>query len=252
MKLVILSDLHILGPDDAVGKGLLRVLQTELQAGDTLVLAGDIFDAFMGGKDFFCQKFATLISAIRGTADRGVTVHMIEGNHDIQLKGVFPGLQVHGESVELQLGGKRFYVAHGDRVDQSDTQYKMLRWFFRSRVMQALTWALPGPSLEFVAEGLSRYSRGEAPLLPEQWSAEDLQEMRDRFHGFASEKVGQGFDYVVLGHCHDLDEAWLSSGSHSGQYINMGFPRVHRRFLVWTEDMGKIERHEFSFDSSTG
>jgi hypothetical protein len=54
--------------------------------------------------------------------------------------------------------------------------------------------------------------------------------------------VAEGYDYVVMGHCHDLDEMSFKVGERVGQYVNVGYPPVHGSYLSWSPGDEKIMR----------
>jgi hypothetical protein len=62
------------------------------------------------------------------------------------------------------------------------------------------------------------------------------------YRAHAETKRSQGFDFVVMGHCHDLDD-W------GGFYWNMGYPPVHRQYIVFDPRAGaakvSLERRNF-------
>lgn len=242
---MVVSDLHIWGPEDPLYRSLLSLLKEKAQPGDTVVLAGDVFDLFVGNKKLFLERFSEFFSALRACGERGVRLHYIEGNHDFHLRGAFagiPGFQVHSHHVALELGEKRFFVAHGDTVDRSDYGYRALRVFFRSPVMKALVYALPGSWLDKIGKESSRKSRGAKPLLPVELPIDRIERLRRIYRNFAVERMSEGYDFVVLGHCHDLDQASFKIGARSGQYVNVGYPRVHGSFLSWGPNEAEINR----------
>ena len=53
MSVLIVSDLHIRGPSDPLYSSLLSLLRDRAATGDTVVLAGDLFDLFVGNKKYF-------------------------------------------------------------------------------------------------------------------------------------------------------------------------------------------------------
>ncbi len=244
MRLLVVSDLHIWGSDDPVYRSLLTLIQNGTKEGDTLILAGDVFDLFVGNKEVFVNRYREFFDALRDAGRRQVELHYIEGNHDFLMRKAFspiPGMRVHSRDVSFQLRGKRFFVAHGDLVDRSDYRYLALRSFLRSPVMKAMVAAAPGRWLDRIGKTSSKKSRANKPTLPSQLSIERLDQMRLIYRNYAAEKLAQGFDFVVLGHCHDLDEKRFKIGGRCGQYINMGYPRVHKSFLVWS--LGDDEVH---------
>jgi UDP-2,3-diacylglucosamine hydrolase len=245
MSLYIVSDLHIRGDSDPIYRSLLTLIQERVQASDTLVLAGDIFDVFVGDKKLFRDRYDEFFRAVAETAARGARIEYIEGNHDFLIHRVFkriPGVAVHDEQVVLRLEDRRFFIAHGDCVDAGDYLYRFLRMFFRSVPFRAFVRSIPGSWVDWIGNRSSQYSRHAKPSLPSSLPTERIERLRNLYRSFAAEKLAQGHDFVVLGHCHDLDEMKFSIGGRAGQYINVGFPPVHGSFLSWSPGDKLIER----------
>jgi UDP-2,3-diacylglucosamine hydrolase len=245
MRLLVVSDLHVSGPDDPLYASLLRLLGERTRPGDVVVLAGDLFDLFVGNKQVFVRRYSEFLQALRDAGSRGVELHYIEGNHDFHIRHAFrgiPGLKVHPQEVSFQLHGKRFFVAHGDLVDREDVGYRVLRGFFRSPIMKAFVAAAPDRWIEGIGRKSSETSRRKGPRLPSQLPANQVERLRRIYRSYAAERLAEGFDFVVLGHCHDLDEMRFQIGGRPGQYINVGYPRVHGSFLSWNPDEMEIYR----------
>ncbi len=245
MRLLIVSDLHVWGDDDPLYESLLRLLKNEATPGDTVVLAGDLFDLFVGNKRIFISRYRRFFEGLREAGQRGVHVHYIEGNHDFLIRKTFqkiPGLWVHSSDVQIETGGRRFFVSHGDLVDRKDYGYRALRGFFRSPVMRAFIWMMPGAWIDWIGQTSSKRSRAKNPALPMQLPQERMDGLRRVYRNYASAKFSEGFDFVVMGHCHDLDEMRLKVGEREGQYINVGYPRTHGSFLFWSPEQARIER----------
>ncbi|MCM2276840.1 MAG: UDP-2,3-diacylglucosamine diphosphatase [Oligoflexia bacterium] len=245
MKLLIVSDLHVRGENDPCYRSLLRLLREGADGGDTVVLAGDIFDLFVGKKAVFLERYTEFAQALAKAGGRGVRIHYIEGNHDFLLREAFgelPGVSVHSDHVALELGGKRFLIQHGDRVDTSDYGYRFLRAAFRSVAMRAIVRVCPGSWLDAFGRWSSRYSREQRPMLPSEFQTERLERLRKLYRSYAAERIAEGCDFLVLGHCHDLDEMSFTVNGRIGQYINVGYPPVHGSYLSWSPGEGKIQR----------
>jgi UDP-2,3-diacylglucosamine hydrolase len=236
MRVIITSDLHISGSEDPLYDSLLRLISEAPKTGDILVLAGDVFDFFVGNKELLTSRYSSFISTLKSAGERGVQLHYIEGNHDFHLKKAFreiQGLTIHEADVALNCWGKRFYIAHGDLVDLKDYKYRALRGFFRSPVMKAFVSLAPGKWVDLIGSKSSEASRKKGPRLPSQLPTEQITRLRTIYRNHAVEKLKQGYDFVVMGHCHDLDEMQFKIGDRCGQYINVGYPRAHRSFLTW-------------------
>jgi UDP-2,3-diacylglucosamine hydrolase len=245
MSLYIVSDLHIRGVDDPTYRSLLALIERRVQAGDTLVLAGDIFDIFVGDKKLFKNRYTEFFQEVSAAGARGARVEYIEGNHDFLIRRAFqglPGVRIHEDEVAIEIGDRKFFIAHGDCVDPTDYFYRALRATFRSIPFRAFVKALPGKWVDWIGGQSSQYSRTAKPNLPSSLPTERIERLRNLYRSFAAEKLVAGNDYVVLGHCHDLDEMKFSIGGRVGQYINVGFPPVHGSFLSWSPGDPMIER----------
>src|SRR4051812_11842373 len=98
MRVLVVSDLHISGPEDPLYASLLSLLKDKAQRGDTLVLAGDIFDLFIGAKPIFISRYWEFLQELTSAGRRGVELHYIEGNHDFLIRRAFskiPGMKIH-------------------------------------------------------------------------------------------------------------------------------------------------------------
>lgn len=249
MRLLFLSDLHIYGAEDPYYGALLKVLREAAAPGDTVVLAGDLFDLFVGNKAVFLNRYSAFFEALAEAAKKGVILHYIEGNHDFLMDralGKVPHLHLHDHHVELTAGGKRFYVAHGDTVDRQDYSYLLMRTFFRSPVMRFLVQLVPGKWLDDFGKFSSKKSRNRKPLLPSEMPLKRMERLRTVYRSYAAERLANGYDFVVLGHCHDLDEMFFNIGDRIGQYVNVGFPRNHGSFLSWSVGEEKIHREKLT------
>ena len=158
--------------------------------------------------------------------------------------GKIPGLVVHRREFELELAGRRFFFAHGDLVDRKDYGYLALRAFFRSPLMRAFVAVMPGGVIDWIGHSSSRASSGAKPRLPAQLPQGRLEYLRNIYRSYAAERLAHGCDYVVMGHCHDLDEKSFVIGGRSGQYVNVGYPRAHGSFLSWAPGDENIQREK--------
>lgn len=247
MSLYVVSDLHIWGAEDPLYLSLISLVRDRAQSGDTLVLAGDLFDVFVGAKKVFVGEYSTFIDELIAASKRGVRVHYIEGNHDFFLKKVFirsTGVHLHAESVEFAIGERKFFVAHGDLADRKDYGYRLLRGLLRSPPLKAAVRVAPGRLVERIGKKSSQYSKGKASRLASELPIEKRERLRTVYRSFAAERLAQGYDFVVMGHCHDLDEKIFQIGGRLGQYINVGFPRAHGSFLSWSPGDEKIAREK--------
>lgn len=246
MALYAISDLHIENPEDPLFNRFIGFLKSRPSNGDVVVLAGDLFDLFVGSKRLFIDRYQRFFDALREIGNRGVRTYYIQGNHDFLMESALskiPHLVVCGDEVEIEHQGKRFFVAHGDLADKKNFSYLALRGFLRSGVIRALVKAAPGKWIDAIGNRSSRMSRagrdGDSMVT-------QLEKIRKIYRSYAAEKILRGSDFVILGHCHDLDEMVFSVGERQGQYINVGYPRVHDSFLAWAVGEERITRERLS------
>jgi UDP-2,3-diacylglucosamine hydrolase len=231
-RLWIFSDLHLTQLDSELGSAFLRILSEPQTHEDAVVFAGDIFEILVGDSAYFKEKYQQFIDSVEGLLSKGVAVYYIEGNHDFHLSRLFPAGVVFADdaiSLTLKPGDgslKQIKIEHGDLVDHEDLGYLRLRFLFRSMPVRALAHVIPGRWIETLASGIAREATRKAKELPENWDADSRDRLRKVFRSSAEAQHRLGFDFVVYGHCHDLDE-------FGGFYWNMGFPPVHRQFLVY-------------------
>lgn len=233
-RLWVFSDLHLTEPDSSLYQSFLIALQEPNSSSDVVVFAGDIFEIFVGNSAYFQKKHSLFLDSVRELARRGVRMFYIQGNHDFHLEKIFTDGSVKVLDSELVLG--KIYIAHGDLIDQNDHGYLKMRRLFRSRVFLSFVDRLPGITVEWIGKKMARshdQKAGDLPVKPGSVPA-----VRPIFRRFAEEKKRQGFDFVILGHCHDLDDL-------QPFYFNMGYPPVHRQFLFYSAETGSFKRRIF-------
>ena len=241
MKVYFISDLHIQAATDPLYQPLLKIIG-QLQAGDYLVLAGDIFDLFLGSKRNFSCEYIEFIERVRQASERGVQIHYIEGNHDFLMQAAFSRMKnvtVHHSEAVLDLQGRKIYIAHGDLVDRNDYKYRALRAVFRSAPLKVAVSLMPESLAESIGKKLSQHGKTQRPISAERLASPRRDALRQVFRSFAENKIREGFTYVVLGHCHDLDEQEFNNPENTGRYYNLGYPRIHKSYLIWNVDSGK-------------
>lgn len=237
MRAWIFSDLHITDAKNQVYSAFLNALKEANTKGDHLVLAGDIYDLMVGSSHFYRTKFKEFFEVIEAATSAGVQVHYIEGNHDFHIRGLYPKNTDFQEEAVILIdcdsvaAKKLLYIAHGDLVEEGDTRYLQLRSVLRSTPFQVFTSLLPGKVIETVG---SKFSRS----LGQKATDEASPHTRALFRAFAAKKHDEGFDYVVLGHCHDFDAL-------PPFYFNMGFPPRHGYYLYYDGRVG-LERRPLS------
>jgi UDP-2,3-diacylglucosamine hydrolase len=167
-----------------------------------IYLLGDIFDFWHEYKRVVPRGFTRFLGTLAETVDSGVNVHFFTGNHDIWVYDYLPsetGVKIYREHITRELGGKKFFIGHGDGLGKGDKGYKMLKAIFTNKVLQWLFARLhPNFSMSF---GLnwSKHSRYAKGIIPEDFTGEE-----NEFQLlFAKEKLKtEAYDFFVFGHRH--------------------------------------------------
>lgn len=231
----IVSDLHIEDAHDPTYRSLLRLMDGTAPC-DELVLAGDIFD-FMVGRPLFLRSYPEFFASLSAAIERGVKIHYIEGNHDVNLLPLLrriPGVSLHRAEMDLQVHSQKLFIAHGDLADRNDWGYRFWRWLVRTWPVRSFFKLLPSSAVMALGRKLSELSRSQRThrVTPEDGFAR----VRPIYRSYAAEKAKLGFDYIVMGHCHDLDEMGFTVDGRNAKYMNVGYPKAHGSYVVCDED----------------
>ncbi|MFZ3073151.1 MAG: UDP-2,3-diacylglucosamine diphosphatase, partial [Thermodesulfobacteriota bacterium] len=192
MRLVFIADSHAKGPDDPSQKQLSRFLE-ELSDNPPkrLVILGDLFDFWIGTSGLVYYRYLPVLTPLVKLRKLGTEITYLEGNHDFSLGPFFTeflGAEVHPDSTELSIDGKRIFLSHGDIVDRS-IRHRIWRWFLRSPFVKALVTMLPAWVLFRMASALSRKSRTYRECAPQVEKA-----LKD----FATELAKSNYDGCVM------------------------------------------------------
>jgi len=233
-RIWVFSDLHLSDPQSPLYRSFLTVLNEPETALDVVVFAGDIFELLVGSSLYFKQKYESFFKTVEMLYQKNVQLFYIQGNHDFHLASIFPKGSVKIVDSELVLG--KIYIAHGDLVDQTDRGYLLLRKIFRSWGIQKLVELISGRTVEYIGESIARTHEQKEKDLSNDLVG--VSRVRPIYRAFAEAKKSQGFDFIILGHCHDLDDL-------QPFYFNMGYPPVHRQFLFYSIESNSFIRRVF-------
>lgn len=235
MKAVFIADAHLKGLDDPNQKNLCSFLET-LKDIDKLFILGDLFEFWTGYNEILEYHYAPILAQFKKFREAGIEIIYVEGNHDFSVAPFFKeilGGEVYPDSADINLGGKRFFLTHGDGVEHS-AGYKIWRRFLRSRVAGRIVKILPPAFTWKVAMILSKRSRrnhkrGDA--------LDNLQ------REFANKKIKQGFDIVVFAHSHVPEISEIAANGKKGVYANPGDWIKEFSYLVYEDGNIRLESY---------
>ena len=206
-KVYFLSDAHLGSKSHADSREserkLCRWLEHVRQDAAAIYLLGDIFDYWFEYRYVVPKGFTRLLGKLSELTDAGIEIHFFIGNHDIWLTDYLAqecGLILHFEPFITDIGGKRFFLAHGDGLGDDSRSFNFLRKVFHSRFLRLLfsaihpRWTIP---LAHGWSNKSRISGGEQAYLGAD---------REPLVLFAKKKLQeqQGLHYFIFGHRHIL------------------------------------------------
>ncbi|WP_303924630.1 UDP-2,3-diacylglucosamine diphosphatase [Draconibacterium sediminis] len=170
---------------------------------EELYLMGDIFDFWYEYKKVVPRGFTRILGRLADLTDKGIPVHFFTGNHDMWVYDYLAeetGINVHHDYIIREIHGKRFFLAHGDGLDESDTGYIFLKKIFTNSTMRWLFSRLH-PNFAFhIAHKWSASSR-----LSNADYDEDFMANKDGMYKFAADFLQTNpIDYFVMGHRHKL------------------------------------------------
>ena len=130
----------------AVERRLVRWLDSIKDSAIAVWFLGDMFDYWYEYKYVVPKGFTRFLGKVAELADSGVEIHFLTGNHDVWMFDYLPtelGATVHDGPVTIDLLGRRFFLGHGDEVDDRSCAFQLMRRLFRNRFCQ---WLYAGTS----------------------------------------------------------------------------------------------------------
>lgn len=223
MAIFITSDLHITSPSEPKYQALVALLAEQTGQASTVILAGDIFDLFLGNHAFFRAKYAGFLLAGKKFLEAGGEIIFVEGNHDFDLQGLWdhPRARIAADALAYQNQDLKLFIDHGDLVNSRDYGYRILRFCLRGLATIHLFRFLPGALLESLGKQSSKVSRLYTAQSGD--SSPQAEATRQLFRNYAKAKFAAGYDFVYLGHSHLRDHLEWKDSQRLGHYWNLGF-----------------------------
>lgn len=211
-----LSDLHLGAPyfpDSRESE--LRVcafLDSIKEDAATIYLLGDILDYWYEYRYVVPRGFVRFFGKLAELSDSGVRIVWFIGNHDIWIFDYLPselGIEVVDGSLTERIGGRTFFITHGDGVGRLKPSFRLMRALFRSKVCQFLfsgihpRWTVP------FAYSWSRHSRmqGENRGIPDSELLSGLRTFAQEYH-----ESHPQIDFFMFGHVHVFTREQVAPG----------------------------------------
>jgi UDP-2,3-diacylglucosamine hydrolase len=197
---------------------------------EILFIVGDLFDYWFEYKTVIPKFYTRTLAALLDLHESGIKIEYLMGNHDFGHIDYFEkelGIPIYKDDIERTLGGKRFYISHGDGKANNDAGYRFMKKILRNKISMKLFQFIHPDYGIALAKGSSRKSR----RYTDQKNFGPICGMKE----FAEQKINEGFDFVIMGHRHRAEYAELPGGI----YINLGAWTKEPLYAVF--DGGKLE-----------
>ena len=222
-KIYFASDNHLGAPTSQLSqpreKKFVRWLEAVRKDAAAVFLLGDLFDFWFEYDTVVPKGFTRTLGKLAEITDSGIPVYYFVGNHDLWMNGYFEeelNIPVYHTPQVFEIGGKKFFIGHGDGLGPGDKGFKRMKkvftnpvskWFFR--------WLHPDLGVR-----MAQYFSVRNRMISGEEDVRFLGEDKEWLVQYAKRKLeNQHFDYFVFGHRHLPLDIELSEDS---RYINLG------------------------------
>lgn len=229
LDLVVLSDVH-LGTFGCRAQELLNYLKSVKP--ETLVLNGDIIDAWQFNKRYFPKSHMKVIKYITSLLADGTKVYYVTGNHDEMLRK-FEGFRLGSleivNKLVLDLDGAKAWIFHGDVFDVT---MKHSKWLAKLGGIGYDLLIMINTLVNWISRKLG-YGRLSFSKRIKN-SVKSAVKHINNFEETAAEiAMFNGYDYVVCGHIHQPKIRKIKNKEgQSVTYLNSG---------DWIENLTALE-----------
>lgn len=198
MRVALIADSHIDGPGGEPDALVAQLRALIAERPDRLVLLGDIFQAWVGFRQYETPAVRAVLAAVAELRAAAVRVEYIEGNRDFFIaegpyRDAFDEVALE---TRFEAGGVRYLAVHGDGLNDRDRQYLAWRWLSKSGPVKMAIRALPRATVaRLVARTerkLSRTNFKHKARVPER-----------AIRRYGERRLAEGHDVLLLGHFHE-------------------------------------------------
>jgi UDP-2,3-diacylglucosamine hydrolase len=220
--------------------GFLKAVADKEIAATQLILMGDIFDLLFGAVPLTRQRNAEAVATIKTIASQ-IKVLYLEGNHDFQLRSIFPDIEVvplADQPLLCHFRSKRVMLAHGDWG--TDLGYRIYTALIRSKGVLVVLRLLDTLTSHAIIKWLDSYLEKK----------EDCNEFGG-FERYVAKRLSgidlNDVDYFLEGHYHQ-NKGFLAGDCH---YFNLGAFACNQRYyeVKSSKDQGLLSEAVFGKES---
>ena len=239
----IASDTH-LGPDAPnTQKAFLAFLAQARQQANALILAGDIFEAWIGD-DLACgqppQWLAQVLNALKETSGK-LDLFLVRGNRDFLMGHGLAreiGARLLGDQTLLHTAAGSVLLSHGDEYCTDDMAYQRLRHWVRKPWVQSLYLSLALPLRQRIAAWARSRSRQSSAGKPMMLLDVNAQSVMAAFERSGAQLMVHGHTHRPATHTYDVngrsclryvlpDWDFDHPGTHRGGWLGIDASGLH-------------------------
>jgi len=231
-RVLVVADAHLGQVPPAIESAFHSFLEAVPDLGEALLINGDLFDFWFEYGAVIPRRHFCTVAKLQALRAKGIAITLIGGNHD-RWGGDFLskdlGIGFHGGAAEIDVAGRRAFVAHGDGLTEQHWSAQLMHRVTRHPVTVRLFRALH-PDLGFwIAHQLSRKladnTRDRAVLdRAERAQAQYAEQLLAR---------RPDLELAILAHTHRPALAQLPNGR---AYLNPGAFLDGGRYAIVTKD----------------
>ena len=191
------SDLHLTSVESGTFDQFVGFCGRVAADGESLILLGDVFEAYVGDDDD-SPLLAAVVANLRRLSDAGIAVGFAHGNRDFLVEARFAagsGARLMADVEVMALAGRRVALLHGDTLCSDDIAYQTVRRQLRDPAWQA----------QFLAQGLDarRAFAAHARAQSAAHTSMAAAQIMDVNAGAVADLLARtGADWIIHGHTH--------------------------------------------------
>ncbi len=206
-----------------------------------IFLLGDMFDFWFEYKTVVPKGQVRFLGKLAELTDKGIVIHFFTGNHDLWTFGYLAeeiGLQVHKTPEIIERGNKKFFLAHGDGLQDTDKGFAFIRWVFHNKVLQQLfSFVPPRIGLGF-AKQWSKSNRKKDIAHAYGYQGEEKELLVQFAKKFSQQ---ENIDFYIFGHRHILLDLQLAQ---KNRIVIIGDWLTLFSYAVWDGENLELNQYE--------
>jgi UDP-2,3-diacylglucosamine hydrolase len=232
LSLIAISDLHLNPQAPQRATDFLKFLRQAADSKDDVLIAGDLFDLWLGPAPLTFAYQAPILRQMEGLVASGLRLYYVEGNRDFAVSDswgmkLFSGMAA--ETLRLQHERWTLKAVHGDLINREDRLYRFWRALSKNRLSLFLLKKLPPRFVQKSSEKMERElkptNRKHKSYFPEK-----------HVEAFIREAATEGYNLVIAGHFHIEREIEIQWQGRSVLFYSLPGWEHGLRYLVIPED----------------